>query len=233
MATLQLNALGVPPLIGGKNIVLPDLLTRDTFIQRGNQIQQWGVYLGGSPVVTFDSFVAFDYRQGWALSDYPVERGGFQTYDKVQLPYDVRVKFASGKSEQNRERLLASVDQVAKSLQLYDVHTPEKIFRSVNVQHYDFRRTATNGVGLIVVEMWLLEVRVTVNDSQSNTGPDNQPVDANGDPVPQSSNPTVDTGSNTADPSGASPTNSGNVTGADTSANDAQLYIDSLSAGGF
>lgn len=217
MATLQISAPGVPPLIGGVSIVLPTLLTGDTFTGYGSPSgQQWGVWLGGAPVVTFDTFVSIDYRQGWALSDYPVERGGFQTYDKVQLPFDVRVKFASGFDESNRSSLLSSVASISRSLLLYDVVTPEKVYTSVNVQHYDYHRTSTNGVGVITVEMWLLEIRVTNNTAQNNTGANGAPVDANGAPVTPTSStgsPT-DTSGSPSDPSGNSPasSDSGSVT---------------------
>ena len=52
---------------------------------------QWGIYLDGEPVVDADSVVTFDYRQEWTVSDYPLEQGAFQSYDKVQTPFDVAV----------------------------------------------------------------------------------------------------------------------------------------------
>src|SRR5215469_5882183 len=33
------------------------------------------------------SFVDVEYKQDWPISDYPVEQGGFQSYDKVRLPF--------------------------------------------------------------------------------------------------------------------------------------------------
>lgn len=213
MATLQIGAPGVPPLLGGINIALPQLLTADTFTGYGSpQQSQWGVYLNGAPALVFDSFVSVDYRRGWALSDYPVERGGFQTYDKVQLPFDIRVKFATGSSLANREAMIAAMEQVSKSLLLYSVVTPEQVFPSVNVQHIDYHRTATNGQGLIVVEMWLLEVRVTITNGSDNTGADGQVLDATGNPVQSPQVGGVDSvGNNTVDASGSNPVASGSV----------------------
>lgn len=182
-AVLQINAPGVPALLGGIAIPLPTLLTAD-LVTAGAIPEQWGVYLGGVPAVTFTTFISVDYRRGWALSDYPVERGGFETFDKVQLPFDVRVRFGAGENEANRVKLLTTAENVGQSLQLYDVVTPEKIYTSVNVQHIDYHRTATNGRGLIVVEMWLLEVRTTFSDqTQDNTGINGQPVDINGNAI--------------------------------------------------
>ena len=86
---------------------------------------QWGIYLNGAPIIQpssvlastlslvapvatpqaaalgigfpiFASFVDFEYKQDWTISDYTVEQGGFQSYNKVQLAFDVRVRVASG-----------------------------------------------------------------------------------------------------------------------------------------
>jgi hypothetical protein len=125
----------------------------------------WGVYLDGQRALVFDAFLSIDLRKGWAIADYPIEKGSFESYNKVSLPFDARVKFASGGSEENRQALLDQVDAMSKTLLLYDIVTPEAVYKSVNIQHYDYRRTATNGVGLITVEIWFLEVRVSANSS--------------------------------------------------------------------
>jgi hypothetical protein len=161
---------GVPVLFGGVSISFPTLMTGDVVDALSFGVgPQWGVYQGGSPVVVFDSFLEIDYRQTWNISDYPVERGGFESYNKVYTPFEARVKFAAGGTEANRAELLASVAAIAGTLQLYDVVTPEVVYQSVNVKHYEYRRTATNGLGIITVEMWLEEVRVTVSEDSSTT----------------------------------------------------------------
>lgn len=131
--------------------------------------QNWGIFLNGEPVVDADCVVSFEYRQDWKISDYPVEQGGFESYNKVATPYDVRVRYANGGSEQNRQALLTTAETIGASLDLYSVVTPEKTYRSANVTHYDYRRTSNNGVGLIQVEFWLEEVRVTAVTTFSNT----------------------------------------------------------------
>lgn len=204
---------GVPPLLSGL-IPLPQLLSADASIgllQNGPEL--WGVFLGGAPVVLFDTFVSIDYRQGWALSDYPVERGAFETYDKVQLPFDVRVRFAAGGSEANRQALIDSVAAISGTLTLYSVVTPEVVYNSVNVQHYDYRRTNANGLGLITIEMWLLEVRVTADSSPTSSATSSANQSAapgpSGSLQPFTSQPPL---TNTVDPSGMSAFNDGFVT---------------------
>lgn len=205
------NVPGVPPLLNAVFAQLPILLTADS-VDQGQFSRRWGVFKGGQPVVTFDSFLSIDYRQGWTIADFPLEQGAFQSYDKVSLPFDVRVKFSAGGSIDNREALLHSVAAIAGTLDLYDVVTPEITYTSVNVQHYDYRRTATNGNGLITIELWLLEVR-TVGQPLTKTGGatptngaatnDSEAVDfVSSDALPQY---------NTADPSGTSPISLGGV----------------------
>jgi hypothetical protein len=122
---------------------------------------QWGVFLDGEPVILADNQVSFEIRQDFPISDYPVEQGGFQSYDKVQLPIEIRVSFSAGGSESDRQAFLQSIQAVINTTDLYDVVTPEQTFMSFCFKHWDLRRTADKGVGLIVADLWLEEIRVT------------------------------------------------------------------------
>lgn len=130
---------------------------------------QWGIFLNGVPVLVADSTVSFEFRQDFPISDYPTEQGGFQSYNKVQLPADIRMRVAAGGSEFKRQAFLDSIDRVINTTDLYDVVTPEKVYLSYCFTHRDFRRSATNGVGLIIVDLWLTEVRVSSAATFTNT----------------------------------------------------------------
>lgn len=159
---------GVPPLpFGVQSLFLTPIsfLTADTYTGYGaGAPTMWGIFKDGRPVVVADTVLSMAYKQDWAIADYPVERGGFQSYDKVNTPYMARVQLASGGSVQKRRALLESIVAIADTLERYDVVTPEAIYTSVNVQHYDYRRTSRNGLGLMVIDVWLLEIR------EENTG---------------------------------------------------------------
>ena len=153
------NAPGVPALLTGfsASVVIPDLLTADLVFGFGtNPGPVWGVFgPNGSPVISADTVLSLDYKQEWVIADYPLEQGAFETYDKVATPFEARVRFVSGGSEANRSMLLSSIAAIAGDRNLYDVVTPEAIYPSCNIQHYDYRRTSTNGVGLIAVDVRL------------------------------------------------------------------------------
>jgi hypothetical protein len=130
---------------------------------------EWGVFNdGGTPALIPDSIVAVDIRREWRLSDYPVERGGFQSFNKVQLPGDARVRMSvSGAAV--RAPFLDQLDRIAASLDFYTVVTPDAIYPSVNITHYDYRREQRSGASLLQVDLWLQEVRVTAQTEFTNT----------------------------------------------------------------
>lgn len=132
---------------------------------------QWGIFLAGIPVVVADTVVDHAFKAEWALSDYPIEEGGFETFNKVFVPKDARFRFAAGGSEANRQALLESIDAIAGDTNLYDIVTPTKVYESFNITHYDFRRTSINGLGLLQVDVWCLEVSIGATVLSSTKDP--------------------------------------------------------------
>jgi hypothetical protein len=169
------NPPGVPVLLDAAvSFLFPtDILAADLFIGYGfGAPPQWGIFLNGAPVVIADTVTDFGYQQDWVIADYPVERGGFESYDKVNSPYRIRLQFVSGGNEANRQALLDSITAIGDTLTRYDVLTPEAVYTSVNVEHYSYRRTARNGLGLMIVDVHLLEIREDQgNDFQNTASP--------------------------------------------------------------
>ena len=167
------NVPGVPvlPSYSANDVVL--LVSDVVSALFGLNSDQWGIFLDGAQAFPYNSIVDFDYKQDWPVSDYPVEDGGFQSYDKVQLPFDVRMRVASGGTDIERQDLLNSIRDGANTLDLYDVVTPEITFSNCNITHIDWRRQSHNGVGLIIVDIWFVEIRITSTATFSNTkGPE-------------------------------------------------------------
>lgn len=159
---------------------------------------QWGIYLNGAPVVqpanavtqalggaialgasiaglfglpvfVTASFVEMEYKNDNPVSDYPVEDGGFQSYDKVQLPFDLRVRLACAGTTVQLQQFQDLILAMALDLNLYDVVTPDQVFSSVNCLHVDYRRTANNGVSMIVADLFFQEIRVTATSTFQST----------------------------------------------------------------
>ena len=167
------NLPGVPPLLrpfGSPVILPPPLAVADTpDLLPPSTDSQWGIFFNGLPVVLADNVIDFAFRQDYEVSTYPQEAGAFQSYNKVEVPYDVKVSFSGGGSDAKRQAFLSSILAIVRDLNLYDVVTPELIFSPVNITHADFRRASSNGVGLIVVEVWLVQIRIAVAPTFTQT----------------------------------------------------------------
>lgn len=136
----------------------------------------WGLFLDGQPVVTAESVYSFDFKKSAQISNFPVENGGFESYNKVQKPYDVRLRFTTGGTPADRQALIESAEAAVASLDLMIAVTPEAVYPNVNPTHMDYRRTAVSGQGLIVVDLFCEEVRVqssstfTTNTAATSSG---------------------------------------------------------------
>ena len=160
---------GVPSLGSYAASVISLLIDDVINLVLGDTENVWGIYLDGAQVIEADSMAAFDFRQDLPISDYQVEEGAFQSYDKVQLPTEIRVRVACGGDIASRQAFLQSIDAVMNTTDLYDVVTPEAVYQSYNFTHRDFRRSGDQGNGLIVVYLWLTQVRESSQATFTNT----------------------------------------------------------------
>ncbi len=131
---------------------------------------QWGIFdENGASVVDFDSFVSFDGKKDYRISNFPIEGGDFRAYNKVEQPGEYRVSLSCGGSVSDRSNFLSDVAILCDSITVYDVVTPEVTYSGVNATGFDYRRTATAGAGLIVVDITLEEVRQSATSQLTNT----------------------------------------------------------------
>lgn len=166
------NVPGVPPLVRNPLALVSatlQLMTTDLVPSSASGPVQWGIFQDGEPVIVADSVVSFDFRQEYNLLDYPVEGGTFQSYNKVQNPFDARIRLSSGGSEANRQHLIDEVGAIIGDFELYDVVTPEKTYHNVNLTHQDYRRTSINGAGMVVIDIWLKQIRVSAPATFTST----------------------------------------------------------------
>lgn len=165
-------SFGVPPLL---NQVASVANTATLLIADAALIYQifkrpvWGLYYNGQPIIVPDSIVALELRNDSLISDYPQEQGAFQSYNKVLTPFTIRLRMTKGGTVAERSQFLADVAAILNDLNLYQVVTPEVSYSSVNIVHFEYARTSRNGLGLLVIELWLRQVRVTATAAFSNT----------------------------------------------------------------
>lgn len=163
---------GVPALLRDPAAAVADLVlaAADTVSGFGDgNSPQWGLFLNGEQVVRADTVVTFGYRKESDLPTYQQERGAFQSYNKVQHPYDIRFRFARGGSLADRQDFIESVTAVEDTLDLYDAVTPEKTYTNVNVSHVDYRRASHSGPGMISIDINVVQIRDAGQSTFSST----------------------------------------------------------------
>lgn len=154
----------------------PPALTQDSIGSAAGTFT-WGLYgPDGYVALAVDSVLSIEPSREFRISDYPVENGGFASYNKVATPQELRVSVTKGGSNADRSDFLNALDALVRSVQLYNLVTPDTAFVDFNVTHYDYRRTAENGASLLVVDLHLTEVRQTASlkytDSKAPNGAD-------------------------------------------------------------
>ena len=182
--TTQFNAVGVPPLLNKINNVanIAILLTADALLiaQKITAFPKWGIFFSGGFVTALDpdSVISLGYKKEYSIPQYPMELGAFQSYNKVTEPYDVKVRMTISDSSSILSvfgantrigAFLKDVVAASNSLTLYDIVTPDATYTNANIYHYDYNRTATNGVGMLTVDLYLKEIRATISPAFSNT----------------------------------------------------------------
>lgn len=161
---------GAPTLLSGAAPAAPAPVTADAVSSDGASQIDWGIFDAktGLKVIDPDSVISLDFRQEWTLADYQIEEGGFETYDKVARPFDIRIRVAKGGSDSDRADFIVAVSKIAGSLTLCNVVTPEVTYLSVNVSSIANARSASTGAGLITYDLELREVRVTAKSTFIN-----------------------------------------------------------------
>ena len=140
----------------------------------------------GNPVLTPDSVRSLEWHGEERISDYPVQNGQFVSYNKVKVPFDLRmVMTCQGKNviqdalqsvtqslnqalsniglafgqPMSRDAFLRQLDEMLASTDLYDVVTPDKVYQNVNLVAYNHAKKNYEGGTLIIAELMFREVR--------------------------------------------------------------------------
>lgn len=122
----------------------------------------WGMYdQDGRQAVVFDAFLGVRFRNGGRISSFPVEQGGFSSFNKVDTPYDAAIRLAHSGDMASRNVMLAVLERIVHSTDLYSVVTPEIVYASANLVNYAYTRDTRGGSSQLIVELYLEEVRQT------------------------------------------------------------------------
>lgn len=123
----------------------------------------WGItFLDGTSALTPDSFVSYEYKEEYRIPNYPTELGGFLNYNKVALPFDIKITVTcSGNGKMTTAQFLDRLYYLLETTTFVSIVTPDKTFLVTNLVHMDYRKEATNGATMIIANLWFQEIRLT------------------------------------------------------------------------
>ena len=146
----------------------------------GVAIQSVGGLLPGNLVGSATlSTGSLEYSKEMKVSDFPIERGGFASYNKVEMPANpVMLLYFSGTTTE-RKKFIDEIDRATKSLDQFAIVTPEVNYIGYTMEKYSYRRSQSQGAYMYIVEVPLREIRqVTSQYTVSNKGNVENPKDA-------------------------------------------------------
>jgi hypothetical protein len=186
------NVPGVPPLPQppiGYTFPVDDVNTED--LDQGDTVAldttpTWTITDDdGNPVLQPDSVIEFEYRGEMKVCSHPVEQGSFASYNKIAVPFDIRMTAAcNGNGPMTRDDFLATIEDMRESTDLVTISTPDDVYDNCNLIHVDYRRDSRQGVSLLLVQLWFQEIRIAQQGQTQTAQPDGMDPSQNGQVSP-------------------------------------------------
>lgn len=158
------NVLGVPALRREfttrqtTRLIISRILSRillSRFTNRG----VWGLYNKDGKLIEASSVYSLDFKGPSKISEVPLQNGSFAAYNKVQVPDFYLLRLVKTGSDALRNQFLIDIDTAKKSTDLYYIVTPEKTYLNVSIEEYIYKRTAQDGVSMLIVDITFKEIR--------------------------------------------------------------------------
>lgn len=113
----------------------------------------------GMPVLNVTSYLSIDIRNEARVVSAPVEEGSFATYNKTLTPLEVSLSIGIQGDDSTLQDALDTLNTLQAGTQLVNVVTPNAEYTSLNVESYNYTRKRENGLGVLFVDISLLEVK--------------------------------------------------------------------------
>jgi len=158
-----------------------------------------GEKIGKKPIMP-KSFVIVEFTGDASISTAPKEKGKYSSFNKIQRPPELHLTFTvegwtgfSGSvpnltdfTLSSRSDVLATLETMRTSADIYDIETPDTTYTSYDLTKYDYRIRADSGVTMLTVTAIFqsvvdtAEVTVSSDTSQAGTTSNDTAQGANG-----------------------------------------------------
>ena len=165
----------IPRTSPGNSSISISLAQNDNASQATQDESVWGIFSATDGTALYTpsesgtiSTYAFDFSRQTTVSSFPVEQSAFADYDKIWSPAKPMITVAfSGSSTEKRE-ILNIIEAACLDTSLWNIFIPETEYLGYTIARYSYRRTATKGATLLLIDVQLEEVK-QVSVSYTNT----------------------------------------------------------------
>lgn len=120
----------------------------------------WGVWLHGTNnKMVVDSVLEVEISEESHVMDYRIQTGSFSTYNKVQMPYEVKIRLIRCGNTTENNAFLNWIQNSTREVLTYDIQVPERKYNNCTLISYSIERKKENGVNVIVCDCVFREVR--------------------------------------------------------------------------
>jgi len=151
----------------------------------------------GASVLVPNSFISFEFRQEAKVPFYPIEQGGFQGYNKVQMPAEIRVTCAvtgiksgllqsfdvfklNGATPMSKQNFIKAVNKLITSTAVLTINTPNNNFSDYTLTHFDYRQEAKSGAVMLIAQLYFQQIIAVATTTKTTSAPSGATSQSNG-----------------------------------------------------
>lgn len=142
-----------------------------------------------SIIIQPDTVPRFEFRNEVRVSDFPVQRGAFASYNSVQMPFEIDMTLVCGGINKFTPNFLASqlglnigpefmrksdflstLEGMLSGVDLFKIVTPDEIYKNAKLEHFDYRRESSRGATILYVDCRFREIRQVGSANSSVNG---------------------------------------------------------------
>jgi len=136
-------------------------------------------------VAEADTVASIQYKNEARVTTAPTANGSFVAYNKIKTPYNAVVRMVKsdntasllsgvssallGTSTQSKFDFLAALEAARDSTNLYDIVTPDATYYDANIISLSYQRSASSGSDLLIVDVFLQEIRTATSVYSSSS----------------------------------------------------------------
>ena len=123
---------------------------------------------GQSAAVDFKSMQEFSAEKSSRLPDEPIEKGSFATYSRIIEPRAITCRLSIEGGASKLQSAIDRLTDLCENNETITLTTPEQSYKNMMLESFDYRRDATNGRGVLFVDLRFKEIR-EVQSAQTTT----------------------------------------------------------------